>query len=229
MKELFKKKIENIHSNLIECYRDSQSYSPTITGTEREIFHQNLLTKILPNNYRVGSGTITDHKGNETGQIDLIIELPFSLSFPVSSGDNRLYLADTVGAAFEIKSDLNNQWNNSVNKIREIFEISRTKTKDKNEVIMLHDVQIPSFIIGFKGFKTIDAIEKKLSEIPSRYWPNGILIIESNIFYGIHGGNGSIISTGKGQCILGFISYLNEILQNYAKKTIDLNNYSDLL
>jgi len=125
MHNLFKNKLENIHSNMIECHRDSQKYSSSIIGDEREIFQSNLLSKILPSNYRFGSGTITDSEGRETGQIDTVIELPFSLSFPISTGNNRLYLADSVGAAFEIKSDLNKQWDEAIIKVG-IFKSSKS-------------------------------------------------------------------------------------------------------
>ncbi len=62
MKSLFSKKIEDIYRNLMGCYEDTNRYSPTITGAEREIFNKELFQKILPTSYRVGSGSIIDCK-----------------------------------------------------------------------------------------------------------------------------------------------------------------------
>jgi len=228
MKELFSVKIENIHNNLMECYRDSSNYSSTITGQERENFQKNLLTEILPSNYRIGSGTITDVNGKETGQIDTIIELPFSISFPISTGITRLYLADTVGATFEIKSNLYQKWDEAINKIKEIKKINRYDTKNK-KYNLLDDLKIPSFIIAYKGHKSIETLYKKLDSIEKRYWPNGIYIIESGIFLGLYGGDGVLECTGKKESTLGFISYLYQVLQRYAQKEIDLYPYSKLL
>lgn len=228
MKNLFKKKIDNLHSNLMECYRDSANYPSSITGFEREIFQSYLLSKVLPSNYRIGSGTITDHSGVETGQVDCIIELPFSISFPLSSGHNKLYLADTVGAAFEIKSDLSKQWDNAIEKIKEIKELNRYVINEGDYAI-LNDLKIPTFIIAYKGFKNIDTIFNRLQKMQSRDWPNGIFIIESGIFVGLNGVNGNYECIGKSTSTLGFISYLYEILQHYSKVNVNLNAYSDLL
>ena len=227
MNNLFKRKLENIHSNMLECHRDSEKYSSSIIGDEREIFQTNLLSKILPSNFRFGSGTITDSKGKETGQIDTVIELPFSLSFPISTGNNRLYLADSVGAAFEIKSNLYNQWDEAISKVKEIQKLNRYKLIP-DEFAILDDLKIPSFIISYKGFKDIDTIFKKLGDIESRYWPNGILIIESGIFLGLKN-NVHFECIGNSSSILGFVSHLYNFLNKYSKNTVDLNKYADLL
>jgi hypothetical protein len=222
-KELLRKKIDGIYSNLMNCYTDTQNYSPSITGAEREIFHKELLSKILPNNYRVGAGTITDSFGKETGQIDAVIELPFSLSFPISSVENRLYLADTIGAAFEIKSNLYNQWDDAISKIIEIRELSRYNIK-KDEFAMLDDLKIPSFIISYKGFNNLDTIFKRLNSVAQKDWPNGIWIIESGVFYGRIGSTVYESETKTGS-IMAFISCLYESLKSYASNTANLNTY----
>lgn len=227
MNSLFKKKLDNIHSSMLECYRDSERYSPSIIGSEREIFQSNLLSKILPTNFRIGAGTITDAHGRETGQIDTIIELPLSLSFPITSGDNRLYLADSVGAAFEIKSDLNRQWEDAISKVIEIQELNRYTLKT-NDFALLDDLKIPAFIISYKGYKKLDTLYKKLEKVPSKNWPNGIFIIESGIFLGLKN-NAHYECTGGSQSVLGFVSHLYTYLSRYSKNEVDLNRYSGLL
>lgn len=228
MKELFSKKIEGIHKSLIECYRDTQNYSPSIIGAEREIFQRELLSKILPSTYRIGSGTICDAEGNETGEIDAVIELPFSLSFPISSGQHRLYLADTVGMVLEIKSNLYNKWDEAINKTIEVKRLNRYKPEE-GEIILLESCKIPVFIVAYKGFGDINTIYEKLSEIQMRDRPDGILVIESGIFWS-RGQGGSLYEarTNRGS-ILAFISCVYRYLQAYSHLTINLFDYVKIL
>lgn len=213
----------------MECYRDTQQYSPTITGAEREIFNRELFQKILPNNYRVGAGTIVDSCGSETGQIDAVIELPFSLSFPISSGENRLYLADTIGASFEIKSDLNKKWDEAISKIKEIKTLNRYKI-EKGEVASLDTLKIPAFIIAYTGQKKLDTIFKKLESIQPKYWPDGILIIEDGIFYGRAAGCDSVYEAeNPSGAILAFTSCLYKVLKKYSSNIADIDSYREIL
>lgn len=226
-KELFKKKIENIHKNMMECHRDSQQYASVITGSEREIFHRELLSKILPTSYRVGAGTIVDSNGKETGQVDAVIELPLSLSFPIASNENRLYIADTVGIAFEIKSDLNVQWNDALAKVREIKALNR-KRMENGAYEMGDTIKIPTFVIGFKGPKKLDSIFEKMNAFAIDA-PDGIFVIESGIFYGrVAGTNCVHEAEGISQSVLAFISCIYKVLNQYAHSVANLDSYIGL-
>jgi hypothetical protein len=228
MKELFSHKIQSIHDGLIQCYKETRHYSPTITGSEREIFQKELLEKILPNNYRIGAGSICDSYGAESGQVDLVIELPFSLSFPVSSGQNRLYLADSVGAAFEIKSNLNSQWDEAIEKVIEIKSLNRFRN-DEGEIVLLDALKIPTFIVAYKGYTSINTIYKKLEAVNFRERSDGIFIIESGIFMGRSNSNNLIESKTPKGSTLAFISCIYQYLQTYSKNITDLNSYIKLL
>ena len=51
--------------------------------------------KGLPPIYRFGTGDATDSTGNKSGQLDVVVEYPFSPSLPVvGTGQSRLYLAE---------------------------------------------------------------------------------------------------------------------------------------
>jgi len=229
MNELFARKIENIYKNLMECYRDTEKYAPSIIGAEREIFNRELFQKILPSNYRVNAGTITDCMGKETGQIDAVIELPFSLSFPISSAENRLFLADTIGAAFEIKSNLNSKWDEAISKIKEIKKLNRYYMKE-GEMVLLDNLKIPSYIIAFTGPKKVDTILEKFTGIQVKDRPDGIWVIEHGTFYGrIPGGNSVFEVHNPRRAVLAFISCIYQTLQNYSKNTADLDIYQNLL
>ncbi|MER0399082.1 DUF6602 domain-containing protein [Vibrio vulnificus] len=228
MNHLFKKKLENIHSNLMECYRDSQSYSSSITGAEREVVNKELLSLILPPGYRIGSGAIVDADSNETGQIDAVIEQPFSLSFPICSDTNRLYLADTVGAAFEIKSNLYNQKDDAINKIREIKKLKRFHVEG-GEHVFFDKLEIPSFIIGFKGHNTTESLEDTFMPARTRHVANGVLNVESELFCGRSSDGNWRYGSGKAESILAFLSCVVNSLKHGVREHTDLDRYSVLL
>ena len=115
-----KQKLEGIHAGLIQAHEDSKQYAPSITGAEREIISRSLLSLALAPGYRIGTGTILDQHGDDSGQVDIVIEQPFSLSFPISSDQNRLFLAPSVCAAFEVKSDLARQGDDAMKKVAAI-------------------------------------------------------------------------------------------------------------
>lgn len=212
----------------MERHRDTQHYSSPIIGAEREAVNAHLLKFVLPPGYRIGAGTIADASGLETGQIDTVIEQPFSLSFPVATDLNRLYLADTVGAAFEIKSDLYVQGTDALKKIKEIRALT-TRAVQPREVVKYDLVQIPAFIIGFKGHKTLDAVEQKFIDPLDKLSPNGVLVLESEIFYGRSAGGSWHLATGKAESIFAFLSCLIESLRYTARSEVDLYRYIDLL
>lgn len=70
------------------------------------------LSNVLPPLYRFGTGDITDALSNndasrKSGQIDIVVEMPWAPSFLMSAGSSvRLYPAEAVGTAIEIKSNL---------------------------------------------------------------------------------------------------------------------------
>jgi hypothetical protein len=138
----------------------------------------------------------------------------------VSSGQNRLYLADSVGAAFEIKSNLNSQWDEAIEKVIEIKSLNRFRN-DEGEIVLLDALKIPTFIVAYKGYTSIDTIYKKLEAVNIRERPDGIFIIESGIFMGRSNSN-------KGST-LAFISCIYQYLQTYSKNITDLNSYIKLL
>jgi hypothetical protein len=80
--------------------------STSVTGDEREAFVSHFLCQMLPPQYRIGSGVITDAQQRMSTQLDIVIELPFAPSFSFVPSTPRVYLADTIGAVIEVKSNL---------------------------------------------------------------------------------------------------------------------------
>ena len=79
-------------------------------GSGRETFVRDFLQEVFPSPFRFGAGAVTDAAGTQSGQIDIIIEYRFLPSFPMPGGSDRLYLAESVVAGVEVKSNLASQW-----------------------------------------------------------------------------------------------------------------------
>jgi hypothetical protein len=212
----------NLRANLLSAYADSAAYPAPVTGREREVFLHNLLKNVLPPQYRVGAGVITDCHSNTTGQIDLVVELPLSLSFPIV-GENRMYFADTVGAAIEVTSDLSSQWSDAHSKLIEVNALSTKRMSDDGEIKLLAEYQVPFFIVSFKGPTKMKTLERKLS--PRRvYPPAGIYVVESNLFIG-YSAAGWLYSETEAGSVLAFITSLYSAMNYRQHQPVALNEY----
>ena len=183
----FNAKLRDIHTALMAVHRESAGYSSSITGSEREAINRHLMSTILPANHRCGTGTIVDAYGNESGQVDGIIELPYSLSFPLATaGDgtgNRLYLADSVGAAFEYKSNLSAQADEALKKVEQIKALRRYRIPPNG--IVGASFRVQTFIIAFAGGpKDRDALEEKFLHPRRSPSADAVLLLEAEIFIG---------------------------------------------
>ena len=90
-------------------------------GDEREYFLNKYLRDVLPPVYRFGQGAITDMHGNQSGQLEVVMELPIGPSFPMPGGSpHRLYLAESVAAVIEVKSNLSKQWDQAISTVESI-------------------------------------------------------------------------------------------------------------
>ncbi|WP_293886428.1 MULTISPECIES: hypothetical protein [unclassified Sphingobacterium] len=140
-----------------------------------------------------------------------------------------MYLADTIGAAFEIKSNINTKWQEAFSKIKELKSLNRYSLEENNYA-RLDDLTIPTYFIAFKGPKKISTIFNQLEAIGSRFSPDGIWIIESGVFYGrIPGGNTVYEVEDPQNAILAFTTVIYKVLNNYSKNQPDLNRYHKLL
>jgi hypothetical protein len=146
-------------------------------GTEREFFINTVLGNIIAPPFRIGTGDIIDASGQNSGQSDIVIEYTNSISFPlVSANMPRLYLAEGVCAVVEVKSDLNNQWDEVVASYNKLKQLRRSYlAKITIGQLPLH---VPYFVIGYKGWKNIETLQKKRNEQNI----DGIFIIEPGLY-----------------------------------------------
>ncbi|MBS0624744.1 MAG: hypothetical protein JSS32_01685 [Verrucomicrobia bacterium] len=169
---------------LLNYFRASDAGGTTLSsaskGLERELFIQSALSNIIAPPFRVGCGDITDLSGQRSGQLDIVIEYSNSVSFPLVNGMNtpRLYLAEGVCAVIEVKSDLVGQWSEVLSSHQKLSQLRRSYADWISYGRMPE--RIPHFAVGFRGWKTMETIQKKLNESDL----DGILVLNSGLFCG---------------------------------------------
>jgi hypothetical protein len=182
-------RLKGIHSVLCSAFEAGALLSPSSKGYERETFISLFLSEVFPPIYRFGTGDITDSLKNDdvtrkSGQIDIVIEMPWAPSFPTPVGSGaRLYPSEAVGTAIEVKSDLSAQWGEVI-RTATALEPLRQKLGGitvrggslglKNET----EEPVPFYAVGYKGWSTAAKVEEKVRNAPM----DGILVLKHQIF-----------------------------------------------
>ncbi len=158
----------------------SVSMSSSSSGTEREKFIKRFLEVVLPPVFRFGTGDATDTHGRRSGQLDVVIEYPIAPTLPgdTSKDSPRLYLAESVAAVIEVKSDISAQWSEALSTASNLSSLERVLYPT---IIIdnLPNEKIPIFIAGYKGWKRMKTLEEKLNDNPNI---SGILVIDKGLF-----------------------------------------------
>lgn len=171
MNSFLEQRLRGLHQILLGAYEASGHFAAANKGSEREAFVTLFLSQVLPPIYRFGSGEITDgvsQPAKRSGQLDVVIEMPWAPSFALPAGAGvRLYPSEAVGAAIEVKSNIQNQWS-EVCKTSDQLAPLRQKlagTSVNGGSFRLHDETlepIPLYAVGFKGWATFKSIDEHL-------------------------------------------------------------------
>lgn len=170
-------RLAGIQSLLLSVHKAGAAMSASSKGTEREHFVKVFLAEVLPPPFRFGMGEITDTAGRESGQIDVVVEYPFLPSLPTTAGSPRLYLAEGVAAAIEVKSDVAAQWREveaTANALRAL-ERRFGNTSSMGEP---PGVKVPLFAVGYRGWSEAETLKKHVEG----GMVDGILVIETGLF-----------------------------------------------
>lgn len=157
------------------AFDSAQISSNKSKGDSREGFVKYFLENILPSVYRVGRcGDIVNSDGQKSGEVDIVIENPFSPHFITGPSGSKIYLAEGVAAVIEVKSNLDKHWNDVKKKVKKIKEIKR----NLKPVVFRSGIDlssIPTFVVAYKGTH----VATKFNEFNL---VDGILIIEKGDF-----------------------------------------------
>lgn len=197
-------RLSGLQRQLMAAYEVGVPLSSNSKGTEREIFLQQFLRQVLPTIYRLGTGDVIDALGSRSGQLDVVIEYPFGPSFPALGEQQvRLYLAETVAAVIEVKSDLSTQWQQVERTAAALAKVER-----KMEVIMSQGYgdlsRVPFYVIGFKGWSDPAVLKERVDSLPGL---GGALQIENLFLYGPQMG-----SVGGPAALGSFVFQLNRAI-----------------
>ena len=182
MNQAIRERLEGIQRALTALHAGGSLMSSASKGTEREYFVRQFLAQVFPPTFRFGSGDIIDTGGSaSSGQVDVVIEFPYFPSLPLFGADPRIYLAEGVSVAIEVKSNLKDQWAEVCAKGEKIKELQR----DYSGIVpMEHEgpaSQVPVVAVGFTGWRNAKTLRDHVEKAPG---VDLALIIDKNLFAG---------------------------------------------
>jgi len=216
-------RLAGIQQALMAHHMGGLSMPSASKGNERETFVRDFLQALFPAHRRFGQGAITDSLGQISGQVDIVLEFGHAPSFPMPNGDERLFLADAVAMAIEVKSDLTSQWS----QVRETTKKIKALQRNLGLIMSLGDdppARIPCLAIGYKGRGTPEELTARLLATPEDQRPDAVLIIESGAAATFDGAG------GQGPWGLYLIcTLINACLSQVAYAAPNLLSYVDVM
>lgn len=197
------------------AHHSAGSKMPSATkGSEREVLVREFLSKVFPAPYRFGSGAIVDSSGAISGQVDVVVEFPFLPSFPTPGAPDRLYLADSVGAVIEVKSNLQSQWKQVRQTTAHVRGLRRNwcahgafDSKGVNSEFGASTSRVPLIAVGYKGPPTAERLRVMLDQCPDDERPDALLVVSS----GAYSGCNLCASTQAAIGASGLLSFSNDL------------------
>lgn len=160
-------------------HQASSPMSSATSGQERAAFIDQFLSQAFPSLFRFGTGDATDVVGARSGQLDVVVEFPFMPSLPIAGGSSsRLYLAESVAAVVEVKSNVATQWNQALHTAAQLAPLRRSFGA---QMIMGPSPtdEIPLFVAAYTGWNQLSTVTQKLA---STNQIHGILVIDAGLF-----------------------------------------------
>jgi hypothetical protein len=184
-------RLEGIRQILLAHHSAGAVLPNASNGNERETLVREFLAKVFPPPFRFGAGAVIDQSGKTSGQLDVVAEFPFFPSFPTPGAAERLYLAESISFVIEVKSDLAAQWSQVEQTAEALLPLRRAWRAHLSfhggslEISDASVSRIPFVAVGFRGYKSIDALEQKLKATPESKRPDAALVIESGAYVGL--------------------------------------------
>jgi hypothetical protein len=227
-------RLEAMLAMLLEAHGGGSSMSAASKGRERERFVNSFLSQVFPPHFRFGSGDITDSAENKSGQIDVVIEYPNLYSFPILQSAPRLYLAEGVAVALEIKSDLSKQWPeikataDKTKSLKRRFEDYRMREKadrydaigDDQSKLRAYELRqaasdliappedIPLFVVGYNGWANVETLTKHMNKSEV----DAVLQLDNQFF--VARGYDPVIQKMGPVCLMMFLEFITACLHH---------------
>lgn len=215
-------RLSGIQNILMGIHQASTKLSAATSGEERQAFIESFLANVLPSVYRFGRGDCTDAAGRRSGQLDVVVEYPFSPSLPsVGDAPTRLYLAESVAAVIEVKSNVAAQWSQAQHTATQLAPLRRVFGATMQMGGFPPAEQIPLFVAGYTGWKTIQTVQTNLAQSPNIA---GVLVIDRGFFVS-NNQYGGITATGP-WALWGLIAALHYITNGLQAASTDPLSYA---
>lgn len=213
-------RLKAIRSSLLATYAGGEGFPNAVIGAEREAFIREFISKVFPPHYRFVGGSIIDSLSNQiSGQVDIAVLLPSAPSFPMpSAGDERLVLAENVGAVIEVKSNISTQWDQVLETTKKIRTLKKFMRKGKNESELIV-ADIPLIAVGYKGWKDVWSLKERWQKENKDVRPDAVLVIEQQAFVS------AFLQAQQDAALIAFIAYLSNILATHERIPTDLLRY----
>ena len=158
--------------------------------------------------------------GYRSGQLDVVIENSFSPSLPIPGGNTRLYLAESIAAVVEVKSNVSSQWQQAVHTANQLAPLTR------NFGATMHmgpaaTNDIPLFLVGYTGWNQIQTLQTNIASVSNI---DGILVINHGLFVSSPR-FGGITATGA-WALLGLISCLHQSMSTMKATSFNSISYA---
>lgn len=184
-------RLEGIRQALLAHHMGGSTLPNAVKGSERETFVADFLEQLFPSPFRFGSGAVTDQTGACSGQLDIVVEYPFLPSFPMPGGVERLYLAESVAVAIEVKSNVASQWGQVEHSVQQLRTVNRN-WKGSTKLVgggiafgAASSTPVPYVAVGYKGFANLESLKERLNNTKPKERPDAVLTIDSGVFMGL--------------------------------------------
>jgi hypothetical protein len=161
--EIVGSRLRSILDVLNAGHRGGAGMANASIGRERELFINMVLGNIISQPFRIGSGEIVDRNDVLSGQTDIVIEYANTLSFPsIYPHSERLYLAESVCAVVEVKSNISVQWSEVVRKAGAVAGLVRHTGATFHQGSPPPE-KIPVFAVGYAGWESAASARDNLN------------------------------------------------------------------
>ena len=157
-----------------------------VKGVAREqSVTEDFLKQYLPPKYSIGSGLITDANGDFSRQQDIVIYDGFNLPVLQDLQDNKVFFAEQVLAAIEVKSSLAHaEITDIIDKARSIGSLRRTgayQLYTASQKFVGNESQIFAFGFAYESRMSLsqmrDYVQKKVNESESHWNVSSLIVL----------------------------------------------------